>query len=485
MIYYSEAFKLIYLSYYAHPYMFLGYLASVVLLFSFSEFYLLKRYFGYLYLSSSLHLYIAFLSFIIFAAGTYLQSASVQMAGAVLTFLVAVGYLGGKGASLLSLPSLVFILLTVSSVPEIELTLLFLTVSGLIGYFSFKVKREDTRDCEFCPQYREDGRNFCLYCGRLLNQIPFLIPSKKAVVLLFTMLLLLGSFQINIYVYGQENGYPIVKEMNLGYTKTLDPIPSLPGISISSPHVVNNGIGNVYVYNLTYGNILTQKAYFALAKTQGMAQSQLLVLSAAKPISSKQPQSSYSQYSWNVSNTPYLGYMVSYPVRVTNGQNVTNEFAAVLVGEDAQTFVQEDGTSLRTIVSSLDTFSSSQRSAGLLVDMYSTIIVKWSGIIEAVIMIALMLVFTSYVRTLDLRNKRVFDGILGLDIKEFRLLSLLLERSKSVSGTELMQKVKRYANETSWQQLVVFIERLKWLNIAEEKVSVIQGEPRLVWRFKL
>jgi len=487
MLYYSYVPALLYFSYSVHPYRFLAYTASIALLFSFLEFYLLRRFSGCLYLSSPIRLYFSFLTFIIFVAGTYLQSGLLQMVGAVLTFLLAVGYIGGRGALLLSSPSLTFVLLALSYATELELplTLLLLLVSSLLGYVSLRVKKVELNDCELCPQYRKEGRNFCLYCGKLLDHIPFLLPSKRALVLLLVMLVLLGSFQVSVYAYQQENGYPVVKMMNLAYTKTLAPIPSLPGISISNPKVENLAIGNVYIYNMTYGNILSQKAYLVLANTQGIAQSELLTLTSAKPIGSKTSTSTYPQYAWNVSNTPYLGYMTSYPVKVINGQNITANFAAILVGEDAQTFLQEDGTSLRIIVSSLNAFSSSQRSTSLFTDIYSTFIVKWLGIIEAVLIIALMLAFTSYVRTLDSKNRRVFDGTLALSLKDFRLLSLLIDKCKSNSGMELMRKAKLYSNDLSWQKIASFIDRLRWLNIVEERISVLQGEPRLVWRFKV
>lgn len=485
MLYYSYVPELLYFSYSVHPYRFLAYTASIALLFSFFELYLLRRYLGYLYLTSPFRLYFAFLTFLIFVAGTYLQSELLQMAGAVLTFLAVVGYFGGRGAMLFASPSLSFILLALSYLTglELPLTILLFLASGLIGYVSLRVKKVEMKDCEFCPQYRKEGRNFCLYCGKLLNHIPFLFPSKRALVLLLAMLVLLGSFQVSIFAYEQENGYPVLKMLNLANTKTLAPIPSLPGISISNPKVENLATGNVYIYNMTYGNILTQKAYLSLASTQGIAQSQLLILTSAKPFGSK--TSVYSQYAWNVSNIPYIGYMVSYPVKVVNGQNITSGFIAILVGEDAQTFQQEDGTSLRLIVSSLNSFGASQHSTSLLTDIYSTFIAKWSGIIESVLIIAVMLAFTSFARTLDSRNKRVFDNTLGLNFKDFTLLSLLVDEGKINSGMELMQKATLYSNDLNWQKIAGFIDRLKWLDIVEERISVLKGEPILVWRFKV
>src|SRR5579885_946016 len=59
MLYYSYVPALLYFSYSVHPYRFLAYTASIALLFSFLEFYLLRRFSGCLYLSSPIRLFIS------------------------------------------------------------------------------------------------------------------------------------------------------------------------------------------------------------------------------------------------------------------------------------------------------------------------------------------------------------------------------------------------------------------------------------------
>ncbi|MEM0117542.1 MAG: hypothetical protein QXV32_03770 [Conexivisphaerales archaeon] len=488
MLYYSYVPQVLAAAYEVHPARFLTYMLSAVFLFAMSETFVLKRISGYIHMSKSLSLYFAVLSFILFVFGTYLQSTTVQLAGMIATFVFTLGYLAGRGVSVLALPSFLFILLPSPTLVPAEnvLSLLYLVLSIPLGYFSLRARHEQISDCDYCETYRRDGRNFCLYCGKLLNEVPYLFPSKKAAGILVMSLVLLGSFQVSLHVYTHVDGYPAVDVINLGSIKYLAPIPSELGVTFSFPQKINGTTGTVYVYNLTYGNILKQKAYFSTAKTAGAAQSQILIYTAARPLSTK-PSSlvSNSLYTWNVSTIQFKGIMTYFPVKIMEGQNISDGFAAILVGEDTQSFVQEDGTSIRSLISAIYASSSISPFTNLLVSLYSSYLLKSASVVEAVFFVFLLLFFTCVARSLDLKNRRVFDGTLGLHLDEFILLAHMRKGSRKKSGRELMGIARELNPDMTWQRLTMLINRLKWLNVIEEEVSVTRDEPRLAWRFNV
>lgn len=461
-------------------------LLSIAFLFIACEILIARRFSAYAYIEKSLSSYYLFFPVTLYLFGTYIGNGIVQFVSIILTFLLVVAIIAGIGCALIASPALLFLLYPLFAMTGLAfpLSLIFFSFSGLLVYLSSKIKRIEAERCEYCSSYEREGRNFCLYCGRLLNEPPFIFPYRKIVGMLVISLLFLAAFQVNVFVYANSEGSVEVKMINLGTVKNISPFPVSAGFSISAPVIVNDVNGTIYIYNMSYDNVLNQKVYLTFAGDPASGLSNLITFTSARIFYASEPGPANELYAWNESGVRFLGLSTYFPVYLMQGNKISFEYASLLVGEDSITFSQEGGETISNFINRLNTFNSNLLAYSFVLVIYSNL-VYWSGIIEAAILVAVMLILAYLARSIDYKKRRIFDNSLALSSSEFNLLVRLRDGKKEKIGQELLQSAASNPSKVSWREILAFLEKLRYLGLVDERIKVISGRAKLVWRFRV
>ena len=413
--------------------------------------------------------------------GSFEGSSMMHWLAIVLIYPSLVLLLGGRAFALSVLPSALVLGLVPFVAPEAPVGLAIAYSAGILSAGSLLFHRARNRDipedCERCASYRDEGRSFCLFCGKCLSWISVGLRGRRLVALAAFTIILALAFQISLsaVAFG-PSGLQRIDYGLAGAQSTRATV--LPmGWKVVSQEQYQSALGQGYFYSLSDPTSTSVNVRIGISNKQGPALSVALQGHNGTLIGSVEtPLGELPMYNLSEGTKLLNGLLYSDTVNIESNNVFTSKSVAYVIDGAPGVISPNDTSRADSVLTTLSNSTNYSVSSAFFTQVVASPLLSYpiaAGVTASVYGMGLV---AASVMSVSVDSASRLENSMGLTEEEFALFSSL---PRSGSGREVLEKINGSGFTLSWPQLQNFLARLESMKLMGMRLQ--GGNPAMIW----